>query len=256
MAEYSIDELARVAQTTVRNIRSYQSKGLLPTPRRDGRTNVYSDVHLARLRLIANLLGRGFTLTSIDEVLTAFERGDGFSELLGLEAAITSPWATEPPGQVSLVELATMFGAAFSPAGVKRAIELDLIRRSGPARFVAPSLRLLNVGAELVRAGIPLEVLFEQIAELRRDVESISRRFVQLIAREVFDRYGRDRIPPPSEQRRLTEFVKRVRPMAKTAVEVELARALEGVVQEELGQRLERILQLKDSVEAAADESS
>ncbi|MCA9716817.1 MAG: MerR family transcriptional regulator [Myxococcales bacterium] len=233
-----------MAQTTVRNVRSYQSKGLLPTPRREGRTNVYSDAHLARLRLISNLLGRGFTLSSIDEVLTAFERGEGFSELLGLEEAITSPWSTEPPGHVSLIELARMFGAAFSPAGVRRAIELDVLRRDG-TRFIVPSMRLLNVGAELVRAGIPIEVLFEQIAELRGDVERISRRFVQLIAHEVFDRYGRDAIPPPGEQRRLTEFVNRVRPMAKTAVEVELARALEAVVQEELGQRLKRMFDAK-----------
>ena len=256
MAEYSIDELARVAQTTVRNIRSYQTKGLLPAPRRAGRTNIYSDVHLARLRLIANLLGRGFTLTSIDEVLTAFERGGDFSELLGLEEAITEPWSTEPPGQITLIELARMFGAAFSPAGVKRALELDLIRSSGPGRFIAPSPRLLNVGAELVRAGIPLSALFEQIAALREDAERISRRFVQFIDREIFDRYGKDRIPPQGEQRRLTEFVKRVRPMAKVAVDVELARALEGEVQEVLGRRLARMVGRRPGADAEESEPS
>lgn len=33
MTEYRIDELARLAGSTVRNIRAYQDRGLLPPPR-------------------------------------------------------------------------------------------------------------------------------------------------------------------------------------------------------------------------------
>ena len=35
-AEYTIDELAREAGATVRNIRAYQERGILPPPRRQG----------------------------------------------------------------------------------------------------------------------------------------------------------------------------------------------------------------------------
>lgn len=31
-----IEELAEVAETTVRNVRAYQERGLLPSPRREG----------------------------------------------------------------------------------------------------------------------------------------------------------------------------------------------------------------------------
>ena len=51
MAEYRIDDLAREAGTTVRNVRVYQDRGLLPPPRREGRAGIYTDVHLGRLRL-------------------------------------------------------------------------------------------------------------------------------------------------------------------------------------------------------------
>ena len=44
MAEYRIDDLAREAGTTVRNVRVYQDRGLLPPPRREGRAGIYSDV--------------------------------------------------------------------------------------------------------------------------------------------------------------------------------------------------------------------
>ena len=48
MAEYRIDDLARAAGTSVRNVRYYQDGGMLPPPRRQGRVALYSEAHLAR----------------------------------------------------------------------------------------------------------------------------------------------------------------------------------------------------------------
>jgi len=242
MADYSISELARAAGTTVRNVRAYQSKQLIPAPERAGRASVYSDVHLARLRLIGRLLDRGYTLANIAEMVDALDRGAGMPELLGLEQAITSPWSNELPSYVTLGDLVELYGLEnFTPAVIERALEIDLIRREG-TRFIVPSMRILNVGAELVRHGIPVTVLLDQIAELRRDVERIADRFVRLIADEIFDAVSPGGMPPRSEHQRLTEMVQRVRPMARTAVDVELARALEFSIQRELETRLGRLL--------------
>src|SRR5699024_10415430 len=62
--EITSEELARTADTTVRNVRAYQDRGLLPPPERRGRSGIYSDVHLARLRIIGQLLKRGYTLAN------------------------------------------------------------------------------------------------------------------------------------------------------------------------------------------------
>src|SRR5204863_6803631 len=67
VAEYRIDDLARAAGTTVRNVRVYQDRGLLPPPRREGRTGLYGEPHLARLRLIGQLLEKGYTFAHIAE---------------------------------------------------------------------------------------------------------------------------------------------------------------------------------------------
>lgn len=241
MADYSITELARAADTTVRNVRAYQNRRLIPAPRKHGRDSVYSDVHLARLRLIGRLLERGYTLTNIGEMVDALDRGAGIWELLGLERALTSAWSTELPSYVSLGELVEMFGLGnVTPAVVEQAVEIDLVRRDG-ARFVVPSLRILQVGAELVREGIPLPVLIAQIAALRKDTERIANRFVRLIAEHVFDVVDPEGLPPPGEGERLAEVVQRVRPMARTVVDVELARALEQGIRLELEQRLEKM---------------
>ncbi len=93
--EYSIDELARAASTTVRNVRAYQDRGLLPPPERRGRVGIYGESHLSRLRIIGQLLARGFTLVSIGELINAWESGSDLGGLLGLESAVSSPGATK-----------------------------------------------------------------------------------------------------------------------------------------------------------------
>src|SRR5579862_7107656 len=95
--EYRIDELARLGETTVRNIRAYQDRGLLPPPRRAGRVGLYGPAHLARLRLIGQLLRRGYGLSNIAELLGAWEGGQDLADLLGLEAALTEPWGEQSP---------------------------------------------------------------------------------------------------------------------------------------------------------------
>src|SRR3954471_18150654 len=47
----SIDELARAGGSSVRNVRLYQERGLLPKPRRHGRRALYDKTHLDRLKL-------------------------------------------------------------------------------------------------------------------------------------------------------------------------------------------------------------
>ena len=46
--ELTVDELARRAGVTVRNVRAYAARGLLPPPRMVGRTGYYGREHVAR----------------------------------------------------------------------------------------------------------------------------------------------------------------------------------------------------------------
>src|SRR5579872_4663262 len=97
VSEYRIDDLARVAGTTVRNVRAYQDRGLLPPSRREGRVAFYSSAHVARLQIISQLLERGYTLSNIGELLAAWESGQNVGDLLGLEAALAAPWSDDTP---------------------------------------------------------------------------------------------------------------------------------------------------------------
>ena len=132
--EFTIDELAQIARMTVRNVRAYQDKGLIPPPEIRGRTGIYSDAHLARLRMIGPLLARGYSLGNIAELIGAWERGQDLRQLLGLEQAITSPWSEDVPVYYELSELMTAFGRQMTPELLGRAVQLNLVQVDG-ARF-------------------------------------------------------------------------------------------------------------------------
>ncbi|GGU94146.1 hypothetical protein GCM10010182_07640 [Actinomadura cremea] len=244
MAEYRIDELARTGGSTVRNIRAYQDRGLLPPPRLQGRVGLYDDTHLARLRLIGKLLGRGYTLAIIKELLAAWQTGQDVGEVLGLEKVLTDPWSDEIPGTVADAELVEIFGAGLDEDEItrfrERTIELGLIEPDDGDGYRVPSPRLLHVGAELVAAGIPLDAVLDIAAQIRDDCEVIAGRFVGLVEEHVFDRLDHA-VPGGEEVADVAAVVRRMRPLVKMVVDPFIARAMEARVQEALGDRLETV---------------
>ncbi|MGQ0618340.1 MAG: MerR family transcriptional regulator [Panacagrimonas sp.] len=240
-AEYTIDELAREGDSTVRNVRAYQDRGLLPPPQRRGRTGWYSHDHLARLRLIGTLLARGYTLGNIGELIEALERGNDLHDIIGLERAITSPWSAEQPRHFSLAELLKMFGVVFNPRTLAKVIELGLLEPDG-LRYRAPSPKMLIAGAELAKAGMPLDDLLKVIEGLRANVQRVADQMVQLIA-HLLDHYGEGQLPPREDVPRLADTIWRLRPLAMMAVESEVSRALEMAANKFLGERVAQILE-------------
>lgn len=243
--EYTIDELARAADTTVRNIRAYQDRGLLPPPELRGRKGFYFNSHLARLRVISGLLDRGYSLSSIKDLVSALENGIDLRHLMGLESAMTSPWTDEEPMLVPMSELISMFGKALTPAAIARAAELDLMRPEGTMVQVR-SMRTLRAGAELVATGIPLEELLDIVRMLRGNVERVANELVKLVGDHVLSAYETEDLPPKEEFPKLADLVWRMRPLAEMAVHAELARAMENAASRLLSDRLEKIIERLD----------
>lgn len=236
-AEFTIDELARAAGTTVRNVRAYQDRGLLPAPERRGRTGIYKGSHLARLRLIGSMLERGYTLASIGELLDAWVAGRDIAQVMGLEAALTSPWSDEVPEYMTMQELTKKFQGHFSAEALQTALALQLIVPEQD-RIRIPSPRLLSAGFELMQAGIPLQETLSIVQLLRANVEKAANELVQRVATYVFDqRYGQ-RLPPPEDATQLAEIIWRLRGQVDSAVSAEVARAMQRALENILGDRL------------------
>ncbi|MFF7726273.1 MerR family transcriptional regulator [Streptomyces sp. NPDC008001] len=235
-----MEELAHRSGATVRTIRAYQDRGLLPKPERRGRANVYGDAHLARLRQIAGLLDRGYTLASIKELLDAWDTGRGLSGVLGLVAEVAGPWTDEEAGRITRAELGERFGGIQDDEAVEEAVKLGVLVRvpDSPEEFLVPSPQELAVAAELHAAGVPLLAITVHLRELRTKVEHIAGRFLDFTTEYVFRQYL-DHPPTDEEATEAASLVRRLRPLAQQTVDAELARAMRALATSYLRRHLD-----------------
>ena len=233
--EWSVDELARLAGTSVRNVRLYQERGLLAPPRREGRRGWYNADHLRRLRLVLSMLRRGYSLATIRELVEARDAKRTLADVLGFEEALAEPYTTEAPRRLSLDDIAALFPGT-SPETLERAVGLGLLvpdasrseapRRPGGDAFVAPSPTLLEAGAELVAAGVPLEAVLDEAEEILVATDRLATRFVGLFVDHLWWPFV-ERGMPADELPGLTAVLGRLRPLAARAVVAGLAQAMQ-----------------------------
>ncbi|MEV8553288.1 MerR family transcriptional regulator [Streptomyces glaucescens] len=199
-----MDELARLAGITVRTLRFYRERKLIPPPRREGRIAWYDDHHLARLRTIAALLERGHTLSGIAELAEAFDHGRDVGDLLGLGAP-----TEETPVRLTPEELADHFAGQATPENLAAAMDLGYLGTDGE-EIVHISRRLLDVSSALVREGIPLADVLAAAKRVREHADALAGIFADLILSHA-----------PADR------LHRLRPLARSVVEAELSLALD-----------------------------
>ena len=115
MPEYSLADLAKLADVTPRTIRFYIVQGLLPSPGQQGPATRYTDEHLERLLAIKRLQAAHLPLAEIR------------SQLRGLDSS-------------AVADLAESHQADIPSDSAVDYIQ-SILRRSAPAAAAAPALR-------------------------------------------------------------------------------------------------------------------
>jgi len=183
--EYTIDELARAAGTTVRSLRVYHERGVLPSPEVRGRTGFYGPDHLNRVHTISRLLDRGIKLNGIRELLEAWDRGDDLGDILGVidpdAAAGNAPLSEET---IPATELAQRYGDIAH--GLARVVGLGLYEPVDAATYRVADAPLVRVVDRLVGVGLPMGEVLGELEKLRADSERIARRAVELFHRTAW----------------------------------------------------------------------
>ena len=242
---WPIDELARVAGTTVRNVRLYQQRGLIPPPERHGRQRaLYGDEHLRRLRLVLTLLKRGYPLAAIRELVDAWADNRSLGDVLGFEEALAQPFTSEPARTFTLDELQALF-PDDDGTGLVRAIGLGILEPVGDA-YCAPVPALLELGAELVADGVPLSTVLDASEEIRSASQRLASVFVKLYLESIWEPFAAAGEPPEGWQA-ITATLNRQRQMWPRAVMPTLAHALEQQVDQAA-----RAIAVKEVSDAAA----
>jgi DNA-binding transcriptional MerR regulator len=231
--EIGIDELARRSGTTVRNVRLYQERGLLPRPRREGRAAFYGEHHLVRLRLVLRLMERGYSLAAIKDLVDAWDDRRGLGHVLGVEEALSRPFAAEEPMRLDVAALAERFPDDDQPeVTLARAVALGILVPDGDG-YVVPSPVMLDVGAELVAMGIPLMAVLDVAERIQAATAELADAFVEMFLEHVwapFDAAGEpsDRAPA------VAAAIDQTRPLAARVVVAAIGQAMQARVDREI----------------------
>src|SRR4051812_45909716 len=140
----TLDELTRRVGMSVRNIRFYTTKGLVPPPIRRGRSGYYSPDHVARLELVRELQGHGFTLSAIERYLAGIP-ADAGPEDIALHRTMLAPWQADVPVEMSRGELDTRSGRPLDDDDLATLAALGIVSAAGRGRY-AVAISQLSVG--------------------------------------------------------------------------------------------------------------
>ena len=238
--EYRIDDLARLAGTTTRNIRVYRDRGLLPPPLRVGRIALFNDTHLTRLRLITSMLDRGYNIAHVREMLSAWEEGKDLGDVLGLETAIVGTWTSEKSQTMPLAEAQRLINDAKA---FDRLVQLQVIHLDdGQATITRP--KLVEAFNEIRGYGMEMDKLIDLHEHIVPLIDQISEMLVRAGAEHVADRIKpREALPPDTEIAELITMLVRFRTQAVASVTATLASSIESTIESLVSQILAEYLE-------------
>ncbi|MDX3516958.1 MerR family transcriptional regulator [Streptomyces scabiei] len=206
----TVDELAARAGVTVRTVRFYGTRGLLPPPvigpRRVGH---YGRDHLARLALIEELQRQGMTLAAIERYLGQLPP-DLTPRDLALQRAVVASWAPDAVETVTREELDRRAGRTLGDADVERLLAMGVAERDGDALRVDTGL--LRLGVELLDVPLSEESILAARSVLVEHSRAAAYALSRLFREAVAERDAQDarslsaRMQPLVVQALLTTF--------------------------------------------------
>jgi DNA-binding transcriptional MerR regulator len=214
--EFTVDELAARVGITVRNVRAYAARGLLPPPRLVGRTGYYGAEHVARLLLVREMLAEGYSLAVIERTL-ATAPSVGGSAALALHRALLAPWLPPEPEDTTLAELTARAGVPVEPTTLEEMVRLGLLERLDDGRLRVTDPSLLTAGLQVVQLGVPPSALVAAQARVIELVREIAATYVGMFVEtgwQAFVEAG----APPEQLDDVRAMVERLQPAAAQAL--------------------------------------
>lgn len=232
----TIDELSQTTGVSSRNIRYYQTRGLLPSPRVEGRTGYYDQAHVERLSLIQELQSEGLNLQAIGWLLGGAASVDS-DEVRRLKRSILDRWIKDEPVEVPAEEVERLVeGDDADRELAERAIELGLLADTDdPDRWRVLLPTVLAAGREVTAMGVPAARTLDVLETMRDCARQVAAAYLEIFDEAVlapWDARGR----PAGEWADIRAAVDRIRPLAGEALLAVFQQAMVEAVEELLAE--------------------
>lgn len=201
----SLEELTLRVGITVRTVRFYTSKGLLPPPVRRGRSGYYTAGHVARLELVQELQAHGFTLAAIERYVDGIPE-DATPDDIALTRTMLAPWQSDLPVEMTRTDLETRAGRSLGSDDITTLQALGVLRVRQGVYLVATNQ--LPSGLRLLELGFPREVAVAAASIYQEHGEQMAKEIYEVVQDKLAPAY-RD-----SGGEHFREVLERLKPLA------------------------------------------
>jgi DNA-binding transcriptional MerR regulator len=218
----TLDELTKRVGVSVRNVRFYTSRGLVPPPVRRGRSGYYGKDHVARLELVRELQAHGYTLSAIEKYVARIP-ADATPETIALHRTLLAPWMAELPETISRRELDRRAGRRLSEEDLDTLNALGIVFPTKQGKFQV-AVAHLSVGVALLDLGMPLDAALAAQDIFTDHGRQVAEELTELFRTKVWPAYKEGDATPDQ----LREVIERFKPVTVQA----LVTAYESAVNE------------------------
>ncbi len=208
----TLEELTDRVGMSVRNIRFYTSKGLVPPPIRRGRNGYYTSDHVARLQLVQELQGHGFTLSAIEKYVAGIPAEASPADI-ALHRTMLAPWMADSREELTRAELERRAGRTLDAADLETLQALGVLESCGRDRFLV-SASQLGVGLGLLDLGYPIEAARAAHEVYTAHGRAIAEELYELFRTRVWPVYKEQGVSPE----RIQDVVERLKPLSIAAL--------------------------------------
>ncbi len=227
----TLDELTNRVGLSVRNVRFYTTKGLVPPPIRRGRSGYYTPDHVARLELVRELQTHGFTLSAIERYLSRIPT-DASPEDIALHRTMLTPWQSETPEEMTRTELHTRANRTLSDDELATLSALGIVMRTKRGRFQVAGSQL-TVGLGLLDLGFPTEAAIAAADVYAEHGRQIAKELNDLFRTMVWPVYKESGASPD----KLREVVERLKPLSIASLVAAYESAMDETNREAVAKR-------------------
>ncbi|HCA84296.1 MAG TPA: transcriptional regulator [Streptomyces sp.] len=227
----TVDELAARAGVTVRTIRFYSTRGLLPPPEiGPRRVGHYGHDHLSRLALIEELQHHGMTLAAIERYLRQLPAGLSAQDL-AIHRALVASWAPDSSEEATREQLERRAGRPLGEDDIDRLAAMNVLLRTERPDVFHVDPGILHLGVRLLDVPIALETINEARAVVIEHTRAAARELSRLFRDEVWEPY-REREHDPEQVESMRSLSAHMQPMVVQALVTAFQRSMREELRE------------------------